>query len=66
VDLSVDRPGRVLDSFSELHGVVGSWPVIAPSFEAFLVSVWQTRGDHLYWAPPSGTLELLFPDAYAE
>ncbi|MBT1634184.1 SMI1/KNR4 family protein [Clavibacter tessellarius] len=51
VDLSVDRPDRVLDSFSELHGVVGSWPVIAPSFEAFLVSVWQTRGDHLYWAP---------------
>ncbi|MDA3804460.1 SMI1/KNR4 family protein [Clavibacter sp. CT19] len=66
VDLSVDRAGRVLDSFYELHGVVDSWPVIAPSFEAFLSSVWQTRGDHLYWAPPSGTLRPHFPDAYAE
>lgn len=66
LDMSVPRGGRVYDSFHELHGVVGGWPVIAASFEDFLTEVWQTRGALPYWLPESGSEGRVFPDAYDE
>lgn len=66
VDMSVPRGGRVYDSFHELHGVVGGWPVIAPSFEAFLTEVWEASGALPYWLPEAGPEGRVFPDAYDE
>ncbi len=66
VDLSASRGGRVYDSFDEFHGVVGSWPVIAASFEAFLTAVWETPGALPYWLGESGPEGRVFSDAYDE
>lgn len=66
VDMSERRGGRVYDSFHELHGVVGGWPVIAPSFEDFLTESWQAPGALPYWLPESGAEVRTFPDAYDE
>jgi len=64
VDMSVERGGRLYDSFYELHGVVGSWPVIAASFTTFIWDVWQTQGEYLFWT--SERHEKPFPDAYGQ
>lgn len=66
VDMSAPRGGRVYDSFHELHGVVGSWPVIASSFEDFLTEVWQAQGALPYWLGESRVEGRVFPDAYDE
>jgi hypothetical protein len=64
VDMSFERGGRIYDSFYELHGVVGSWPVIAASFTTFIFDVWQTQGESLFWT--SERHERSFPDAYGQ
>jgi hypothetical protein len=64
VDMSARRGGRVYDSFHELHGVAGSWPVIASSFDAFLTEVWEAPGALPYWLEESGAAGRAFPDAY--
>ncbi|CAN3703080.1 Antitoxin YokJ [Microbacterium sp. MM2322] len=66
IDLSMLRNGRIYDSFHEVHGVVGSWPVIAPSFAAFLEQVWAGQGSLAYWLPEAGPPGRAFPDAYDE
>ncbi len=66
VDMSASRGGRVYDSFHELHGVAGEWPVVAPSFADFLTEVWEAPGALPYWLPQARPEGRLFPDAYDE
>ncbi|GAA2569900.1 MULTISPECIES: SMI1/KNR4 family protein [Microbacterium] len=64
VDMSASRGGRVYDSFHELHGVAGGWPVIAPSFADFLTEIWEAPGALPYWLGESHAAGRVFPDAY--
>lgn len=52
VDLSEERLGRCYDSFWDRHGVVGSCPIIATSFEELLLNLVKSRGESLYWLEP--------------
>ncbi|MFL6073974.1 MAG: hypothetical protein ACJ73S_11320 [Mycobacteriales bacterium] len=52
IDLAVDRNGRCYDSFHEVHGIVGSCPVIALTFTELLARLLAAQGDHWYWLEP--------------
>lgn len=49
IDFSADRNGRCYDSFSEIHGIAGSCPVIAESFSDLFERLLESRGDYWYW-----------------
>ncbi|MDY0828331.1 SMI1/KNR4 family protein [Microbacterium sp. BG28] len=66
IDMSARRGGRVYDSFHELHGVAGSWPMIAPTFEGFLTEVWESQGALPYWLAEFRASKRVFPDAYGD
>ncbi|WP_249418664.1 hypothetical protein [Escherichia fergusonii] len=50
IDLSHERNGRCYDSNYEIHGVVGSCPIIAMSFTELLSKLYFSNGDDIYWA----------------
>jgi hypothetical protein len=52
IDLSPDRNGRCYDSFHEIHGIVGSSPVIARNFTELFERLENSRGGHWYWLEP--------------
>ena len=63
IDLSRERLGRCYDSFFDCHGVVGSCPIIAPSFTDLLMHLYENQGQYWYWLRPNFTP---IGDAYAD
>lgn len=49
IDFSLDRNGRCYDSNYEIHGVVGSCPIIALSFTELLTELYKSDGNDIYW-----------------
>jgi|JI9StandDraft_1071089.scaffolds.fasta_scaffold100755_2 hypothetical protein len=49
IDTAKDRAGRCYDSYIDRHGVIGSCPVIAKSFEFFLETAISRNGNRYYW-----------------
>jgi antitoxin YokJ len=49
IDLSVERNGRIYDSFYEIHAVVGSSTVIANSFTELFTMLMDADGDRWPW-----------------
>ncbi|PGM59614.1 hypothetical protein [Bacillus sp. AFS053548] len=49
IDLSIQRLGKCYDSNVEVHGVVGSCPIIANSFMELLERLLTNKGEHWYW-----------------
>lgn len=49
IDLHPARIGRCYDSFWDRHGVVGSCPVIALTFQELLERSFRNKGGHWYW-----------------
>lgn len=49
IDLSKERNGRCYDSNYEVHGVVGSCPIISLSFTELLSELYKTNGRDIYW-----------------
>lgn len=52
IDLSPGRNGRCYDSFHEIHGIVGSDPIIATSFTALFRQLIRAQGEYWYWLQP--------------
>ncbi|MDT3443601.1 MULTISPECIES: SMI1/KNR4 family protein [unclassified Pseudofrankia] len=52
IDLSARRNGRCYDSFHEVHGLVGSCPIIASSFTELLERLLESSGGRWYWLDP--------------
>ncbi|OCQ54135.1 Antitoxin YokJ [Photorhabdus australis subsp. thailandensis] len=49
IDLNKNRNGRCYDSNYEIHGVVGSCPIIANSFSELLIELYKSNGKDLFW-----------------
>ncbi|MEH7348501.1 SMI1/KNR4 family protein [Gottfriedia acidiceleris] len=49
IDLSNPRLGRCYDSHWEIHGIVGSCPIIANSFTELIDRLVINEGNHRYW-----------------
>lgn len=49
IDLSLERNGRCYDSNYEIHGVVGSCPIISLSFTELLTRLYDSDGNDIYW-----------------
>ncbi|WP_105264082.1 MULTISPECIES: SMI1/KNR4 family protein [unclassified Escherichia] len=49
IDFSTERNGRCYDSNYEIHGVVGSCPIIAMSFTELLNKLYSSGGQYIYW-----------------
>lgn len=49
IDLSPERNGRCYDSYREIHGIVGSQPVIALSFTELFERLLDNGGRRWYW-----------------
>ncbi|WP_156960797.1 SMI1/KNR4 family protein [Amycolatopsis taiwanensis] len=52
IDLSVERNGRCYDSFHEVHGIMGSSPIVAASFTELLENLLNGQGSYWYWLRP--------------
>jgi hypothetical protein len=52
IDLSPERQGRCYDSFHDVHGIVGSSPIIASNFSELLGRLLENAGRHWYWLQP--------------
>ena len=52
IDLHPDRLGRCYESFFDTHGVAGSCPVVAMSFESLVAALLTTGGRHWFWMQP--------------
>lgn len=63
IDCAEARMGRCYDSSFDRHGIIGSCPIIAFSFEDFLRQVLASKGEYWYWLQ-SGFVPL--GDAYDE
>ena len=46
------RLGSCCDSFHEVHGIPGSWEIIAASFSAMVVEFLNDPGNGWYWTSP--------------
>ncbi|MFG0722878.1 SMI1/KNR4 family protein [Pseudomonas sp. GLN_6] len=53
IDLADERRGRCYDSFYDVHGVVGSCPIIAMSFTELLLSLIESGGGYWFWLKDS-------------
>lgn len=49
IDFSLERNGRCYDSHHELHGVMGSCPIVALSFTELLTQLYYSDGNDIYW-----------------
>lgn len=49
IDLSKERNSRCYDSNYEVHGVVGSCPIISMNFTELLSELYKTDGKDIYW-----------------
>jgi antitoxin YokJ len=63
IDLNKSRLGRCYDSNWEIHGVVGSCPIIANSFTHLLNRLLMNNGNLWYWLEDDF---ISFGDAYDE
>jgi hypothetical protein len=52
IDLHPQRLGRCYESFFDTHGVAGSCPVVAMSFESLLGQLLNNNGRHWFWMQP--------------
>jgi antitoxin YokJ len=52
IDTDPTRNGRCYDSFHDVHGIVGSDPVIARSFAELFERLLDSGGGHWYWLEP--------------
>ncbi|WP_175003155.1 SMI1/KNR4 family protein [Burkholderia lata] len=59
IDTSKERRGRCYDSNFEIHGVVGSCPIIALSFSELLGELYKSSGIDVFWETRN------YGDAYA-
>ncbi|MBR8275295.1 SMI1/KNR4 family protein [Burkholderia cenocepacia] len=59
IDTSRERSGRCYDSNFEVHGVVGSCPIIALSFSELLDELYKSSGADIFWKAKD------YGDAYA-
>lgn len=59
IDTSKERGGRCYDSNFEIHGVVGSCPIIALSFSELLDELYKSSGVDIFWKGKD------YGDAYA-
>ncbi|MBZ5793561.1 SMI1/KNR4 family protein [Burkholderia contaminans] len=59
IDASKERNGRCYDSNFEIHGVVGSCPIIALSFSELIDELYKSSGVDIFWKTRD------YGDAYA-